>query len=76
MEILLIVGLIALIALPLHMLNRRDAEQFEIEAAINADPRIRIDLMCARDLEERAASVQMQETAPMTEEVDELPQAA
>jgi hypothetical protein len=75
MEILLILGLVALVALPLHLLNRRDADKLEIEAAINADPRLRVDLMCARDYEERAVISKSQD-AKKPEEADELPQAA
>lgn len=75
MEILLILGLVALVALPLHLLNRRDADRLEIEAAINADPRLRVELMCARDYEERAAISKSQD-AEKPVEADELPQAA
>lgn len=57
MEILLVLGFLAAVALPLHLLNRRDAAQREIAAAINADPRLQIELMCARDYQEAQAEM-------------------
>lgn len=78
MEILLIVGLVAVIALPLHLLNLRDADQRELAAAIKADPRLRLELMCARDYQEAkaAASAPAVENVHEAEEADELPHAA
>jgi len=76
MEILLVIGLVALIALPLHFLNRRDADQLEIEAAIQADPRLRLDLMCARDMQDYAINAPAQQAEKAANEADELPQAA
>lgn len=79
MEILLIIGFVAAIALPLHLLNRRDADKFEIAAAIKADPRLRLELMCARDYEERQVQVSAQaaKAVQQPEEADEeLPHAA
>lgn len=56
MEILLIAALVAAVALPLHLLNRRDADQRELAAALKSDPRLQIDLMCARDYQENLAA--------------------
>lgn len=55
MEILFLAGLVAAVALPLHLLNLRDAEQRELEAAMKSDPRLRNELICARDFQEAAA---------------------
>lgn len=55
MEILLIIGFAAAIALPLHLLNRRDADKIELASAMKLDPRLRIELMCARDYQEGLA---------------------
>lgn len=76
MEILLIIAMVAVIALPLHLLNRRDVDAREIEAAISADPRLRLDLMCARDFEERSAAMKPQIAVQMHDSEDELPKAA
>lgn len=56
MEILLVAAFIAAVALPLHLLNRRDAEKRELAAALKSDPRLQIDLMCARDYQENRAA--------------------
>lgn len=55
MEILLIIGFVAAIVLPLHLLNRRDADKIELASAMKLDPRLRIELMCARDYQESLA---------------------
>lgn len=72
MEILVILGFLAAVALPLHMLNRRDAAQRELQAAINADPRLRIELMCARDYQDAQAemSLKAKQTAALYVEED------
>lgn len=56
MEILLIAAFVAAVVLPLHLLNLRDAEQRELAAALKQDPRLEIELMCARDYQESLAA--------------------
>lgn len=79
MEILVILGFLAAVALPLHLLNRRDAAQRELAAAIEADPRMRLELMCARDYQEAQADMGKQAkpaVAPQAEEDSDELQAA
>ncbi|NLO81376.1 MAG: hypothetical protein GX093_13975 [Xanthomonadaceae bacterium] len=70
MEILVILGFFAAIILPLHLLNKRDAAQRELAAALKADPRLRIELMCARDYQEAQAAMR-QQAQPAAEQVAE-----
>jgi hypothetical protein len=52
MGIVLLVGIIGGLILTLHLLNRRDADKLELEHAISGDPRLRCELMYARDRQE------------------------